>query len=93
MSDGFNCNQLSDNFILRSKCIFFLNTDIIGVAETQLMGQDVLNLENYTLYGNNRKQIHRNARKGSGGVGFFVKNSLLLDFNISTLYDTLDDIL
>ena len=44
-------------------------------------------------FGNNRKLLHRNAKRGSVGVGFFVRNDLFLDFNVSVLDDNNEGIL
>ena len=67
----------SDNYILRASCATQTDCDIIGVAETHLLNDSNLYLENYTFYGLNRANIHVNARKGSGVFGVFVKNTLL----------------
>jgi len=37
--------------------------------------------------------IHRNARKGSGGEGFFIKDEILYDFTVSVLNNSQEDIL
>ena len=50
-------------------------------------------LDGYTWFGNNRKRIHVRARTGSGGVGFFIKDSVLQNFQVSVLDDTSEGIL
>ena len=50
-----------------------------------MLGDDVLNIEGYTWFGFNRETIHRNAKSGSGGVGFLIKNRILRDFHVSVL--------
>ena len=67
--------------------------DIVGIAETHLLGNNVLYLEGYTWFGYNRMNIHKNARIGSGGVGFFVKNELFADYDISILKQSYEGIL
>ena len=37
--------------------------------------------------------MHRRAKRGSGGVGIFVRNQLLNTFTVSVLDDTVEDIL
>lgn len=71
--------------ILRSHCIEFLNYDIIGIGETHLLGSTSIDLQGFTFFGNNRKFIHRNAKHGSGGVGFLIKDNILHDFNVTVL--------
>jgi hypothetical protein len=86
-------NTQSDSNILRTKCLELLSFDLIGIAETHLLGTNKINLKGFTWFGNNRKYIHRNAKHGSGGVGFLVKDNMLLDFNISILNDSQEGIL
>ena len=52
-----------------------------------------MTLTNYTFYGLNRSNIHVNARTGSGGVGAFVTNSLLNEFDVSVLESSYEGIL
>ena len=59
--------------------------DILALAETHLYKDDVLNINGYTWFGLNRKIIHINARKGSGGVGFLIRNDLLENYDVTIL--------
>ena len=78
---------------LKKKFISSLNFDIIGIAETHLLNNDCITLNDYSWFGNNRKFIHRNARHGSGGVGFLVHDRILNDFYVTILNDNFDGIL
>ena len=40
------------------------------------MNDAVIHVLNYIWYGHNRKNLHVNAPKGSGGVGFLVHNTV-----------------
>lgn len=82
---GFNDNAASDNHRVREAGIQHLDLDLIGIAETKLTGDNVLNIPGYTWFGHNRTALHARARVGSGGVGFFVKNELMCDYNVSVL--------
>ena len=82
---GWNNNPDSDNYNLRLSCILNKQIDILAVAETHLCKDDVLNINGYSWFGLNRKLIHINARKGSGGVGFLIKNDLLEIYDINIL--------
>ena len=92
---GWSVNTSTDNNILRSSCVINSSIDIIGtcIAETHLLGRNILHLDGYTWFGYNRTNIHRNARTGSGGVGFFVKNEIFVDFNVSVLKESYEGIL
>ena len=67
--------------------------DIFGIAETFLQGNTVLTVDGYTWYGQNRKHLHDNARRGSGGVGCFVKSTLLNSYSVSILNSDTEGIL
>ena len=45
-------------------------------------------VEGYTVYSHNRKNLHRNAKRGSGVVGVFVKTELCETYNASVLDDS-----
>ena len=90
---GWNINTHTDNYNIRSLCVQELNLDIIGIAETHLTNNNVLELDGYKWFGNNRKNIHVRAKTGSGGVGFFIKAELLNYFDVSVLDDTSKGIL
>ena len=53
-----------------------LNLDIIGICESFLKNNETFSLNRYRWYGNNRTRLHKNASRGSGGVGVFVKSSI-----------------
>lgn len=90
---GWHSNQNSDNYYLRSLCVNELGLDILGIAETHLVNDNMIELEGYRWFGNNRKVIHVRARTGSGGVGFLVKNELLNCFEVSILDNSSEGIL
>ena len=67
-----------------------MNFDIIGLAETHLIGNNALVLPGYVWFGQNRRILHRRAVKGSGGVGFFVKDELAENHQV-TVYDSTNE--
>ena len=58
-----------------------------------MLNECVIDIDGYKWYGFNRENIHRNARSGSGGIGFLVKNSILNDFDVSILDKSFEGIL
>ncbi|CAC5395184.1 unnamed protein product [Mytilus coruscus] len=50
-------------------------------------------IDGYTWIGNNRENLHINAQRGSGGVGAFLKNDLFEFYDITTLDNSVEDIL
>lgn len=82
---GFSTNPHSDNYITRVAGIQYLNLDIVGLAVTHLTADTQLNIDGYTWFGHNRRDLHLRAKTGSGGVGFLVKDALLVDFDVSVL--------
>ena len=62
-----------------------MNLDVIGLAETHLVGTDIIEVDGYTWFGRNRKMLHKNAKKGSGGIGFLIKDNIIRDYNINQL--------
>ena len=63
-----------ENFEFRQHVVNIFNCDIFAVCETFLRGTETLNLTDYTWFGQNRTHnMSPNARRGSGGVGFFCQ--------------------
>ena len=59
-----------------SKC------DVICLSETHLTGSNEITIEGFKWFGYNRQSVHLRAPKGSGGVGIFVKDTVLENFNV-----------
>ena len=83
----------SENKLFREQVLISSDSDIFCVVETFLKNKETLNVSGYTFYGHNRVNLHRRAKRGSGGVGIFVRNQLLNTFTVSVLDDTVEDIL
>ena len=66
-------------------CIRTADIDIIGLAETHLMGNEQIKLDGYRWYGHNRQKIHRHAKSVSGGVGCLIKEKVHKDFEANIL--------
>lgn len=82
-----------DNYILRESCLLKCDLDILGIAETHLLHDNVLQVEGYKWFGLNRTIIHKRAKLGSGGIGFLVKNQLFNVFDISIVQNSFEGIL
>ena len=82
---GWRINHESNNNALRSSCITNSSCYIIGIAETHLLGNAVIHLDGDIRFGHKRNKMHRNAKTGSEGVGFVIKDTILSHFNVSTL--------
>ena len=65
----------------------------MALCETFLRGSDILSVPGYKFIGNNRLVLHQNARRGSGGVCFLIKDKIFDLFNVSVLDSSKQDIL
>lgn len=63
------------------------------VCETFLVGDNKINIYGYSYYGNNRKKHNKKAKRGSGGVGVFVKDYIVDQYDIEILDENIEDIL
>lgn len=88
--NGWSRNANSDKNALLESCINSQDLHIVGIAETHLVNDSVINVDNYEWFGNNRKHIHIRAKTGSGGVGILVKKDLLSTFKV-TIGDNSED--
>ena len=90
---GWSTNIHSDNYLLRLRSLEFCDLDVIGIAETHLKDSQTLLVPGYSWFNHQRKEIHRKAWSGSGGVGFLVKTSLFDMFDVTVLDKDVDGIL
>ena len=81
------------NTELKEGIIKATNSDVVCLCETHLKNNDKITLQDYIFYGHNRQTIHSKARKGSGGVGICIKNSIRDMFDISVISETYEGIL
>ena len=87
---GWNCVTDTDNYELRHSYLSYMGFDVLGIAESHLVGNQILDIPGYTWLGLNRKLIHPRAKTGSGGVGILVKNTLLVKYKVSKLDTSLE---
>ncbi|VDI21972.1 Hypothetical predicted protein [Mytilus galloprovincialis] len=95
----WNCNgwyvtkETDDSRTLRENILTSLNFDIVGISESHLRDEQTIDLNGYKWIGNNRKTISTNAWRGSGGVGFLIKNNVFNNFDVNIFDRNRDDIL
>ena len=78
---------------LKSKILLSVDCDVIGLCETFLVDNETISLNGYHWIGNNRKNLHKRAHRGSGGVGFLIKSHILNTFTVKILDNSFDDTL
>ncbi len=82
-TNGWDKDPASDHSMLRQLCT--TEIDILGVADIKLEGEEKLAIPGYLWFGHNRKNIHWNAKCGSGGIVFFIRDSLCETYTITIL--------
>ena len=90
---GGQQEQLNDEYDMRSAVIGFYGPDVVAVVESWLKGEDKLVVEGYKWFGNNRRHLHKNAVRGSGGVGILVREEVLKHCSVGILDTSVEDIL
>ena len=78
---------------IRSEVIDFYKPDIMTLVETWLKGDEEVVVEGYKWFGHNRKHLHRNAVRGSGGVGVLVREEVLKHYQVEILDAEVEDML
>ena len=78
---------------LRESIIKSTGAHIICLSETHLKDNDVISVSGFSRYGNNRSDLHRRAKSGSGGCGILINNSVLCDFKVEVVLKNMDGIL
>ena len=78
---------------LRCNIISLTNIDVVMISETHLKDNDLISIPDFTWFGFNRRGIHKKARKASGGVGIFVRDSLFRHFNVNIVDQSMQGII
>ena len=86
---GFMSNVKPYNTIFKQFVINSLYADFWIIPETHCRLNEKLELENYTVYQNNRKSPEKN-RRGSGGIAIAVSNSILVSHTILNISKGID---
>ena len=81
------------NWSFKSKILKGIKADIICVNETHLLPRAKVELEGFNANLHNRTKVNENAKRGYGGVGIFIKNTLYDNFSIEVIDDEKEDIL
>ena len=81
-----------------TNCIYLVCSKyILGyyviIVESWLKGEDEAVVEGYKWFGNNEKHRHKNAVRGSGGVGILVKDEVLKHCTVGILDTSVEDVL
>ena len=90
---SWNVNGWANNNCELRECIIQKSDiDVLCVCETHLIGGNVINVEKYKWYGNNRVNQNIRSPKGSGGVGILVRKSIFENYNVSVCENNWDGI-
>ncbi|CAC5400384.1 unnamed protein product [Mytilus coruscus] len=82
-----------DNSAFRKSVLLCGDYDFIALCETFLRNSDTISVPGYRFVGKNRSVLHRNAKRGSGGVCFLIKDSVYKFFDVTLLDCSKEDIL
>ena len=86
----FNVNgwiTIKNNHTLDFKhnVVKFINVDFLILPETHCLPHQKIVIENYTLFQNNRSN-QANSSRGSGGIAVAIKNDILKDHQIISIF-------
>jgi hypothetical protein len=83
------------NHCVREQILLKINADVCCIQETHLKPDESLEnkLIGYKWFGYNRSKLHKKANKGSGGIGMFVKLSLINCYTVNVVDRCIDGIL
>ena len=90
----WNMGGITDaNWTFKKRILIGTKAEVICVNETHLKPGKKVSIEGYTTILHNRTKIKKRSKKGYGGVGIFIKNTLYNQFQISIIDQEREDIL
>ena len=85
--------KMREGHDMRTKVIDFYKPDVVALVETWLRGEEEIVVEGYRWFGRNRRNLHRKAVRGSGGVGLLVREEVLEKWAVEVIDADVEDIL
>ena len=70
----------SDNNYFRQTITNFTDNAILALCETFLRNNEEIYIDGYKFIGHNRTKLHKNAKRGSGGICILFKCTILEEF-------------
>ena len=86
---GYKSNRNPYNCIFKQQVVASLYHDIYILPETHCLNDEIVELDNYIVYQNNRIP-HANAIKGSGGIAIAVHSTVVECHTILSVYKGID---
>ncbi|MDA8031154.1 MAG: endonuclease/exonuclease/phosphatase family protein, partial [Alphaproteobacteria bacterium] len=90
---GGEMEKMREGHDMRAKVIDFYKPDVVALVETWLRGEEEIAVEGYRWFGRNRRNLHRKAVRGSGGVGLLVREEVLEKWAVEVIDADIEDIL
>ena len=85
--------QMREEHDVRAEVIDFYRPDVEVLVETWLEGEEEIVVEGYRWFGRNRRRLHSQAVRGSGGVGLLGCEEVLKRCEVDVLDTDVEDIL
>ena len=76
-----------------AQVISYYRPDVLALAETWLKGDKVINVQGHKCFGQNRKQLNKKARRGSGGVGVLIRDDILNEYTVEVIDSEVEDVM
>ena len=70
----------------KTNVLQYINASFIILTETHCLDHQLVSIDNYTIYQQNRPVLNANARRGSGGLVIAVNNRVLRDHSVLGIY-------
>ncbi len=86
------CGWTDHNSIIRETIINDMNPDILCISETHFQKEQTLRMDGYEYFPYNRTITHKDAPKTFGGIGTFLKDTLLDLYDVKSIDKSIEGI-
>ena len=84
--NGWFSNSNPDYLEFKKDVLNYINPSVILLTETHCFDNQVISIDNYLVFQQNRKVINANARRGSGGVAIAISELIMREHIILGVY-------
>ena len=84
--NGWFSNSNPDYLEFKKDVLSYISPSVIILTETHCFDHQIISIDNYRVFQQNRKVINANARRGSGGIAIAISETIMREHILLGLF-------